>query len=253
MGKKITSVLWSASNLPLGLSFSTVSGTFSGTPRTAGDYTVPVTVKTNYGTDTKNVKISVKNSYQKGDLIKPGWLTKINHPHYSVRDDDKGEYANMINGGKYVFLPNNTNFRIVGTSYYLEEILKWYADYSTLPEEMCFRYVKEVRITNANTLYQVWLDVKNEHTLLPYDLELHDIKLYLVNATRKLYDFIFLDYYNGTNLSKDFSIKGINSTLGWSMNDYLFEDRYRDNWFPIVEDISKAPQEVLAVLNNEGE
>ena len=59
MEKKITSVLWSASNVPAGLSFNTASGTFSGTPTTAGDYTVPVTVRTNYGEDTKNVKISV--------------------------------------------------------------------------------------------------------------------------------------------------------------------------------------------------
>ena len=60
MPKNITSVVWSASNLPSGLSFDTATGTFSGTPTTAGEYTVPVTVRTNYGEDTKDVVITVK-------------------------------------------------------------------------------------------------------------------------------------------------------------------------------------------------
>ena len=60
MPKNITSVVWSASNLPSGLSFDTATGTFSGTPTVAGEYTVPVTVRTNYGEDTKDVVINVK-------------------------------------------------------------------------------------------------------------------------------------------------------------------------------------------------
>ena len=59
MEKRITSVQWSASNLPAGLSFDTATGTFSGTPSEAGDYTVPVSVKTNYGENAKDIKISV--------------------------------------------------------------------------------------------------------------------------------------------------------------------------------------------------
>ena len=60
MEKRITSVQWSATGLPAGLSFNTATGTFSGTPSEAGDYTVPVMVKTNYGQDSKNVIINVE-------------------------------------------------------------------------------------------------------------------------------------------------------------------------------------------------
>ena len=63
MPKNITSVVWSASNLPSGLSFDTATGTFSGTPTVAGEYTVPVTVRTNYGEDTKDVVITENNKY----------------------------------------------------------------------------------------------------------------------------------------------------------------------------------------------
>ena len=59
MPKNITRVRWSASSLPWGVSFDEQTGTFSGTPDTAGEYTVPVTVETNYGKDTKDVLITV--------------------------------------------------------------------------------------------------------------------------------------------------------------------------------------------------
>ena len=62
MEKRITSVQWSATGLPAGLSFNTATGTFSGTPESAGEYNVPVTVRTNYGENTKNVLISVEEA-----------------------------------------------------------------------------------------------------------------------------------------------------------------------------------------------
>ena len=60
MPPKITKVRWSAQNVPWGLSFNEKTGTFSGTPEDIGEYTVPVTVETNYGKDTKDVKIIVE-------------------------------------------------------------------------------------------------------------------------------------------------------------------------------------------------
>ena len=60
MPKQITRVLWEASNVPSGLSFDTATGTFSGTPDVEGEYTVPVSVETNYGRDSKDVVISIK-------------------------------------------------------------------------------------------------------------------------------------------------------------------------------------------------
>ena len=57
--KNITSVTWSCGDLPAGVNFDTATGTFSGTPEEDGEYVVPVTVETNYGTDTKDVKLIV--------------------------------------------------------------------------------------------------------------------------------------------------------------------------------------------------
>ena len=60
MPKLITNVKWTASGLPPGLSFDTNTGTFNGTPTQTGEYTVPVSVTTNYGSDMKDVSIEVK-------------------------------------------------------------------------------------------------------------------------------------------------------------------------------------------------
>ena len=62
MPKNITRVRWSASDLPWGVSFDEQTGTFNGTPETEGEYTVPVTVETNYGKDTKDVLVKVKGN-----------------------------------------------------------------------------------------------------------------------------------------------------------------------------------------------
>ena len=60
MPPNITQVDWRYGGwLPSGLSFNEQTGTFSGTPTKGGEYTVPVSVRTNYGEDTKDVKICV--------------------------------------------------------------------------------------------------------------------------------------------------------------------------------------------------
>ena len=63
MPKIITSVNWSAQNVPSGLSFDPQTGLFSGTPVETGEYTIPVTVQTNYGKDTKDVLLGVREAY----------------------------------------------------------------------------------------------------------------------------------------------------------------------------------------------
>lgn len=55
----ITSVVWSAVNLPDGLTLGESTGIISGTPTTPGTYTTNVTVTTNWGTDTKAIGIIV--------------------------------------------------------------------------------------------------------------------------------------------------------------------------------------------------
>ena len=70
MPKQITSVKWSASNIPTGIIFNANSGTLEGIPTTSGVYTVPVTVETNYGKDIKNVSVNVKNPYWEERPIK---------------------------------------------------------------------------------------------------------------------------------------------------------------------------------------
>ena len=55
----ITNVVWSAENLPSGVVIDKNTGIFNGTPSETGEYVIPVHVETNYGTDTKDVKIIV--------------------------------------------------------------------------------------------------------------------------------------------------------------------------------------------------
>ena len=50
------------SALPRGIRFDEETGTFTGTPRTIGEYTIPIKVETNYGVDTKDVKIIVEGT-----------------------------------------------------------------------------------------------------------------------------------------------------------------------------------------------
>lgn len=56
---KITRVRWSAKNIPWGMTFDEQTGIFSGVPEEPGEYTVPVTVETNYTKETHDVVIKV--------------------------------------------------------------------------------------------------------------------------------------------------------------------------------------------------
>ena len=51
--------VWQANNLPNGINFS--DGVISGTPTTAGTFTVPVTVTNDLGSSTKNITIITRN------------------------------------------------------------------------------------------------------------------------------------------------------------------------------------------------
>ena len=60
MARNITSVTWSATNLPANLTINSSTGVISGTPAVApGTYTARVKVVTNYGQDEKNITINV--------------------------------------------------------------------------------------------------------------------------------------------------------------------------------------------------
>ena len=71
MAKNITSVKWEATGLPAGLSINADTGVISGTPNVQpGEYTATIKVTTNYGSDTKTIKIIV--------AIPEAWLPVIN-------------------------------------------------------------------------------------------------------------------------------------------------------------------------------
>lgn len=60
MSKIISSSIWSAHDIPNGISFDSNLGVFSGTPNVpAGEYVVPVSVSTNYGSDNKDVRFII--------------------------------------------------------------------------------------------------------------------------------------------------------------------------------------------------
>ena len=70
MPMNITSVEWSAANLPQNLTINKSTGVISGTLAVQpGTYTPTITVKTNYGTDSKQITINV--------AIPQSWLPVI--------------------------------------------------------------------------------------------------------------------------------------------------------------------------------
>ena len=128
MPKQITKVRWSASNVPYGVDFNNTNGTFSGTPEDEGEYTVPVSVTTNYGTASENVKININGVVvlepePEPELVKKDIITKTNN--YVM-------YANR--GCEESLLEVQTN----ATS--SEQPLRWFVDNSTLPYGVVLRY-----------------------------------------------------------------------------------------------------------------
>lgn len=76
MPPRITEVDWGYSGrLPSGIRFDEGTGTFSGTPTKVGEYTIPISVWTNYGEDTKDVKIKV---WSKGFNVYAAGLGAVN-------------------------------------------------------------------------------------------------------------------------------------------------------------------------------
>ena len=60
MPKNITSVKWSSTALPNGLSLDSATGTVSGTPNVQpGSYSANVSVTTNYGSDSKPISVNI--------------------------------------------------------------------------------------------------------------------------------------------------------------------------------------------------
>ena len=72
MAKNITSVTWSATNLPSGLTINSSSGVISGNTNVQpGTYTARIKVVTNYGQDEKDITINV--------AVPQAWLPVITH------------------------------------------------------------------------------------------------------------------------------------------------------------------------------
>lgn len=73
MAKLITTVTWSASGLPDGLTINPNTGVISGTPTCQpGTYTATITVTTNYGSDSKTITIIVEIPEDWKPVITPG-------------------------------------------------------------------------------------------------------------------------------------------------------------------------------------
>lgn len=178
MPKNITSVVWSASNLPSGLSFDTATGTFSGTPTTAGEYTVPVTVRTNYGEDTKNVVISVKNNYP---VIV---LSMGNEKFYVYRENDSTFYgANhsfVILSNSHVgrettgFLPGVKKYEFVSEEDLLraayvnsKDELNDFPDTAQLLEDVVWEVSSSVDLTLFDEEGETWYTIDNYSLVSP--------------------------------------------------------------------------------------
>lgn len=93
MPPKIKRVRWSATNIPFGLEFNENTGIFTGTPENEGEYIVPVTVETNYGTDTKDVKIIVEPSLPTYGVYAIGTKAQAWAGGSKEKPDDEGFYA----------------------------------------------------------------------------------------------------------------------------------------------------------------
>ena len=102
MPKNITSVEWQAQDIPSGLAFDKATGTFTGTPSAAGDFTVPVSVTTNYGSDTKNVLVKAAESEEIIDTSNSRYITEC------VDDGEKIIFfGNYNNGSRGIFFTYN--------------------------------------------------------------------------------------------------------------------------------------------------
>ena len=79
MAKNITSVVWSATGLPSGLTINSSTGVISGTPNVQPPQTITATVKvvTNYDEDSKTITIKVEVPQAWKPLITEGQVITI--------------------------------------------------------------------------------------------------------------------------------------------------------------------------------
>ncbi len=136
MPKNITRVTWSATELPYGLSFSETTGTFSGTPEDEGEYYIPVRVRTNYGTDEKEVKIVVTGKSAPVYAIGSYAATWSR----GATPDEDGFYPIDIPSA-YKLTPRNNGFsaHILGKGLYYCGVY-WIYTIAYIPEYNAFEY-----------------------------------------------------------------------------------------------------------------
>ena len=78
MAMKITSVTWSATNLPSALTINASTGVITGTPNVQpGTYTAKVKVVTNYGQDEKDITIVVAVPESWKPIITPNQVINV--------------------------------------------------------------------------------------------------------------------------------------------------------------------------------
>ena len=78
MAMKITSVTWSATNLPSALTINASTGVITGTPNVQpGTYTAKVKVVTNYGQDEKDITIVVAVPENWKPIITPNQVINV--------------------------------------------------------------------------------------------------------------------------------------------------------------------------------
>ena len=78
MAMKITSVTWSATNLPSALTINASTGVITGTPTVEpGTYTAKVKVVTNYGQDEKDITIVVAVPESWKPIITPNQVINV--------------------------------------------------------------------------------------------------------------------------------------------------------------------------------
>ncbi len=115
MQPKITRVKWSAVNIPWGVVFDELTGTFTGRPEDVGEYVIPVTVETNYGKDTKDVKLIVTPPTYRVYSIGQNALTWSEN----AEPDEHGFYAlNMPEAYELVAHYNGFGALTAGKKYY---------------------------------------------------------------------------------------------------------------------------------------
>ena len=213
MPKRITSIEWGASNLPSGLSFNTATGTFSGTPAEAGDYTVPVTVRTNYGEDTKNVSISVEEK---------AWST-VTNAMIVVTSSLYGGTTTAMNNGEMVAQRKSTAPSPGSWD--------WYFDYSLVPQGLCLKVL--------NDSVNAYIDVKQDGTVIPKGT--WDIGIYLVNQTLRKYQRFNTSIKYSNNYTSPKSM-GLGGAVGYYQmpNGDTFPANYTQYYLaPDISEISE--------------